>query len=646
MSEKEYIVSLAKGVDAASFAAEMTQTAGNATVPNRSVDVANAREASARNTHYSLTDEEAATLANDPRVVGVEIPPDQRDDIEIGHNAIQTGDFRKSTGSGVTADRNWGMYRGTRPTDPWGSGTELLTENFKYTLTGKGVDVVIQDSGVQQNHPEWNNEAGQSRLINVDWYAESGITGTQNANHNRDYDGHGSHCAGTVAGKYMGWAKDAQIYSVKVAGLEGTGDSGTGINVSDCFDVIKLWHRNKQPDPRTGVKRPTVVNASWGYSSSTSVVETSGTYAGYNWSNTDTGFTSNTLRWANCGYIPTLGGLYRYNVRVSSVDTDLQECLDEGIIFCIAAGNSYYYIDSSTGDHYNDRFGTRYPFRGSSPYDDEAFIVGNMDITYQGTKEQKAESSCWGPGVNIWAPGTEIISVGSTDNGGTSVKYTANGGPDHPDDSNYKLMKISGTSMAAPQVAGMVACVLEANPEMTPAAVKTYIENNAKAEMFVDPIAQQTPATFTADMTNNGSSAYTLSNAADRTGLISGDNATITIAVGDTLTVTNNASSAHPLYFKSAQGTGTGNQVDNPTATGQGASGGGTVSWTPGRPGTYYYQCSSHSAMNGEIVVTAEVDWDDDDSIGTGPNRVFYSPLWDNDKPVQFKGGAAPAGAN
>ena len=58
MAEKEYIVSLNRGVDAADFAAEMTQSTGSSTIPNRSVDVADSRLGSYRNTHYSLSEEE------------------------------------------------------------------------------------------------------------------------------------------------------------------------------------------------------------------------------------------------------------------------------------------------------------------------------------------------------------------------------------------------------------------------------------------------------------------------------------------------------------------------------------------------------------------------------------------------------------
>lgn len=138
-------------------------------------------------------------------------------------------------------------------------------------------------------------------------------------------------------------------------------------------------------------------------------------------------------------------------------------------------------------------------------------------------------------------------------------------------------------------------------------------------------------ATYTIDATNNGTSAYTLSNGTDRDGAVSGDNASINIRVGDTISITNNASASHPMYLKTVQGTGTGDQVTG--ATGQGASGGSTVSWTPTAHGTYYYQCSVHSAMNGTITVgarettykTINIGALDDDFYTSKECKVGYS---------------------
>ena len=113
MSEKEYIVTLKAGVDYDAFNEEMIASTGAGDIPNRTVAVANARPLSQRNTHYSLTDAEAAALRSDDRVVDVQIPPELRDDIEIGFNFLQTGDFDKSTSIGYD-HVNWGLPRCSR----------------------------------------------------------------------------------------------------------------------------------------------------------------------------------------------------------------------------------------------------------------------------------------------------------------------------------------------------------------------------------------------------------------------------------------------------------------------------------------------------------------------------------------------------
>jgi len=106
--------------------------------------------------------------------------------------------------------------------------------------------------------------------------------------------------------------------------------------------------------------------------------------------------------------------------------------------------------------------------------------------------------------------------------------------------------------------------------------------------------------TYNITITNNGASHWTISSGNARNAL-SGDDPEMIIAVGDTVNITNNATSSHPLYLKTVGAAGTGDQVTG--ATGQGAYGGATVSWTPTDAGTYYYQCSVHLAMQGVITV-------------------------------------------
>ena len=480
MSEtREYIVSLKRGVDYDAFWNQIENaSADDGFVPSRRVDIVNNRDGSLRMCHYALTDAEAAQLKNDPRVYDVEIPPENRDDIILKRKSSQSSDFTKTTSDSGTFV-NWGLRRMISESNPYSGNT--VTGNYTYNLDGGGVDVVIQDSGIQANHPEFQDSQGNSRVQEIDWYEEAGIGGTMPTAHYTDYDGHGTHCAGIAAGKTYGWAKNARIYALKVAGLEGPTDPNVGIPVSDCFDVIKLWHRNKPVDPVTGVKRPTIINMSWGYYTTYSTVS-SMNYRGVSY--TGTQIDSASERWA-LGLVPlTDGASYYTNTRISSVDVDIQELIDEGVHVVVAAGNQYHKIDVDGGTDYNNyavtNSGTKYYHRGSSPYDDEALAVGNVDsvVHTSGVVEQKAESSECGPGVHIWAPGTNIMSATS------NINKWGSGSQSYYLDENFEQTNISGTSMAAPQIVGLGSLYLQVNPSATPAELKAWLQSNSKATLY------------------------------------------------------------------------------------------------------------------------------------------------------------------
>lgn len=468
---KEYIVSLNADVDYNAFWNEIENASdSDSFVPGRGVEIVNERPGSLRSCHYALTDEEAATLRNDPRVFSVEIPPQLRDDVQISLTATQTANFDKSGSITNPAIVNWGLFRNNKPTNVMGSNTSV-TGGYEYILDGTGVDVVIQDSGIQADHPDFFDGAGVSRVQTIDWYTESGISGTQSVNHYRDYHGHGTHVAGIAAGKTYGWAKNARIYSVKVNGLEGSGDSGTGISVTDCFDVIKLWHRNKPVDPTTGYKRPTVVNMSWGYISTFSGI-TGGNYRGTPW-------TGNAKR-ADYGMIGN--GFGYYGTRIGSVDSDLAELIAEGVVVCVAAGNYYQKVDVVGGldydNYFTNGFGNQYYNRGGSPMADGAISVGNIGSSLSGGFEVKNASSESGPRVDVWAAGTNIMSTCSTTNAFSG--YVTN----YPANTAFKIMNISGTSMASPQVCGSCALALQVYPTATPAQIKTVITGDAATDLM------------------------------------------------------------------------------------------------------------------------------------------------------------------
>ena len=104
--------------------------------------------------------------------------------------------------------------------------------------------------------------------------------------------------------------------------------------------------------------------------------------------------------------------------------------------------------------------------------------------------------------------------------------------------------------------------------------------------------------TWSINVTAQNSANYQLSGN-DRNGTVTGNDPTVTIALGDTLNFNVDAA-GHPFYLKTQSTTGTGNQVSG--ATNQGTEN-GTVTWTPTATGTYYYICSLHGGMVGTIIV-------------------------------------------
>ena len=489
METKEYIVALHKGVDYDQFWAEMENpTSGLPYIPDRAVSIYNDRNGLDRHCEYYLTDDEAEKLRNDPRVLGVEIPLELNPNVKITIATVQSGNFTKPSGSQSATyssgtNINWGLVRHSNIANVYGTGLTFSANTYQFAPDGTGVDVIISDTGIQADHPEFQFLGNTtSRVKQINWYTTTGVSGLNGVNSYIDYNGHGTNVCGIATGKTYGWAKGADIYSIKsISGASGD----TAASAIDTFQAVKLWHQAKTNG------RPTVLNMSWvvsySYSDDATIINNI-TSVGYR----GTTYTSGTLisYGIHSDYYSEANGLQYESL---TTDAALDDLASAGVIVCRAAGNNGYKIDSSGGVDYNNYFYTssypgtrRYYHRGFSPKSTQTISVGSIDVTpYSASIDQKASYSCAGPGVDVFAAGTNIMSAGSSnDSSGNTSTYFLN--------SSYKQFNDTGTSQASPQVAGMCALYLQANPTATPAQVKNWLKTNAN-----------TSALYTTGLTND-----------------------------------------------------------------------------------------------------------------------------------------------
>ncbi|MET9224577.1 S8 family peptidase [Lentzea sp. NPDC003310] len=127
----------------------------------------------------------------------------------------------------------------------------------------------------------------------------------------------------------------------------------------------------------------------------------------------------------------------RQRCSTPAIDNAVKAVVDSGVQWVQAAGNS---TDDSC--YYS-------PQKVAA-----AVTVGNA--TWE---DQRRFDSNYGSCLDIWAPGTDIVSASYSSNTGTAT--------------------MSGTSMASPHVAGAAALYLAQNPSTTPAQVRDALVRNA-----------------------------------------------------------------------------------------------------------------------------------------------------------------------
>lgn len=466
---KEYIITVENPAIWDQVWALFTQDGlGDNFIPQRAVEVINERPFNDYVAHFSLTDAEAAELKKDPRFASIELKADLQDDVEKGFLGVRRHKFDKTNSIDNTM-KNWGLLRSINSANPFASSLSV-TGDYNYNLDGTGVDIIVMDSGVIGNHPEFAVNAdgtGGSRVVDFNW-ASLGVPGVPSAasigGYLGDSDGHGSNCASIAAGNTCGWAPAAAIYSIRIFdGFDVITNQYLGAIDSDlAFDLVRAFHLRKISQ---GNKRPTICTNSWGYRSSYNFMQYT-VWRGTQYNNT---FRNSAYGQVNSNHPYTLNYL---NVSADNAAA-------AGVIMVGAAGNYRHKIDVPGGIDYNNYY--RYNYfnfytedvyyhRGSSPTNASSMInVGAVDNT---NIEQKAGFSESGPRVDVYAPGVAIMAAYA------NKPYITSAVTD-PRNSAYHLNKLSGTSMACPQVTGMLACVLQARPTMTTAEAKNFIAEHS-----------------------------------------------------------------------------------------------------------------------------------------------------------------------
>lgn len=488
----EYIVTCRSHEDLEDLYDDMETLGGSLYIPDRAVDLVH-RRAISRNTHYMLTEEEASEIRNDERVIACERLAKDRG-ITPTFFWTQTGNFEKTTGTLQSDDKNWGLYRVTEgdSVTNWGrdNTTEISNKTIVTTSSGKNVDVVIVDAHINPDHPEFAvnpDGSGGSRVNQFNWFQYSSTLGystdetytysTSGASPNSN---HGTHVAGTACGNTQGWARDANIYNMAFS------DTLSGVTDWDekLWDYLRHFHKNKAINSATGRRNPTITNHSWGYSHS-SVYLSSLTSVRYRGTVTNlSGTDSEKKTDLEDNGVPVPGGDYLYKIpaRVASVDADIQDAITDGVIVISSAGNSYWNCDTSSGDDYNNYvsgLSTYYHSRGATPGStDNVICVGSISSW---TNEYKSNFSNWGDRVDIWAPGSDIISAVYDQSSASAANYGSI--PQDPRNSSYYLASISGTSMSSPQVCGVIACLSEQEQFLTQAEVLQHLKENALPEV-------------------------------------------------------------------------------------------------------------------------------------------------------------------
>jgi serine protease AprX len=298
---------------------------------------------------------------------------------------------------------------------------------------GRGVNVAVIDSGVWPAHDDLADDAGAARMDGfVDFVNDR-------AEAYDDY-GHGTHVAGIIAGNGQdsagvetGIAPAAHLLVLKVLDANGRG------RISDVIAALDYVVTNR------ATLRTRVINLS----------VAAGVFESYDW---------------------------------DPLTRAAKRAVSAGIVVVAAAGNRG--INAAGLPQYG---GITAP--GNAPW---VITVGAS--SHNGTADRADDGAAaftsrgptainYGAKPDLMAPGVGVVSLadpGSTMYGAPNAPLVAG----TSGTSYFPYMRLSGTSMAAPVVTGTVALMLQANPTLTPNAVKAILQYTAQVYSGYDYLTE------------------------------------------------------------------------------------------------------------------------------------------------------------
>jgi hypothetical protein len=194
------------------------------------------------------------------------------------------------------------------------------------------------------------------------------------------------------------------------------------------WDYIRGFHKKKAVNSATNRRNPTVVNCSYGFATDYAYsLLSSIQYRGTTYTSSDTTWTNDNL-YSSFGIVPYPGlsetdsnaAYFVYTSTSTSLQSDIEDAIEDGIIIVAAAGNTQNKMDVSGGDDYNNTFNnnSNFKYQGGGLFGDTgAIMVGALDNEIDSGSERKSDFSNTGPSVDVYAPGSAVLGTNSGDEG-------------------------------------------------------------------------------------------------------------------------------------------------------------------------------------------------------------------------------------